>query len=336
VDGLFAQSNYGIVTAAGMELLPRHEAHTAMVAKINDEARFVEFVQVLTDLRKREILRTAVHIGNRARTVSTLGPLVHEQLARDETLAGQDLRALTQTLIASEGFGPWSAVGGIDGSRAELASLKRTIRMDLSGIARVVFLDDAKIVSARRLVERLSGFAYFRRKRVMLNAVEPLYGLSKGVPTDQPLKSVYWLAGDTAPPGELNPDAGRAGFLYCLPMIPMSGRDAARAAAETKAIFGRAGFESYITLNMVNSKVLEGVINLAFDRGDPSRVEAAHGAIDALQNRFLELGYIPYRLGIQSMASVIRDDDPFWRLARDLKQVFDPNHIIAPGRYNLV
>ena len=45
---------------------------------------------------------------------------------------------------------------------------------------------------------------------------------------------------------------------------------------------------------------------------------------------------IPYRVGIQSMAQVVRESDPFWQTVKELKKALDPNGIIAPGRYGLI
>jgi hypothetical protein len=36
------------------------------------------------------------------------------------------------------------------------------------------------------------------------------------------------------------------------------------------------------------------------------------------------------------MNSIVNADSPHWQLIARLKYVFDPNRIIAPGRYNLV
>ena len=63
LDGLFAQSNYGIVTAAGFELLPRPHPHTAVLAKIAGDDGLPALIDTLAALRRRGLLQTVAHIG---------------------------------------------------------------------------------------------------------------------------------------------------------------------------------------------------------------------------------------------------------------------------------
>ena len=49
----------------------------------------------------------------------------------------------------------------------------------------------------------------------------------------------------------------------------------------------------------------------------------------------VERGLSPYRARVDMMSQVVSADDPFWQFVRRLKSVFDPDNIIAPGRYNL-
>jgi 4-cresol dehydrogenase (hydroxylating) len=44
-------------------------------------------------------------------------------------------------------------------------------------------------------------------------------------------------------------------------------------------------------------------------------------------------GFLPYRVAIDAMDWVIRPQTPFWQLVSQIKCVFDPIGIIAPGRY---
>ena len=104
---------------------------------------------------------------------------------------------------------------------------------------------------------------------------------------------------------------------------------------DTRDTFAKFGFEAAITVNLMDTKAMEGVVSLAFDRRDTERTQKAFECIQAMESRYVEQGYPPYRVGINSMNLVVNEEDPFWKTVRDLKKALDPNNIIAPGRYNL-
>jgi 4-cresol dehydrogenase (hydroxylating) len=47
----------------------------------------------------------------------------------------------------------------------------------------------------------------------------------------------------------------------------------------------------------------------------------------------MKAGYVPYRVGLQSMAGLDDGGDSYWRVAARIKAALDPQGIIAPGRY---
>ena len=56
---------------------------------------------------------------------------------------------------------------------------------------------------------------------------------------------------------------------------------------------------------------------------------------DALLGRLIEGGYIPYRLGIQSVRLLPEAAEGYGELLGKLKKALDPNNVLAPGRYGL-
>ena len=334
LDGLFFQSGFGIVTAAGMELIPRAECSVAVVATITEEESFPAFVDAWAVLIRQGVVRTAVHIANRDRTEISMGPLVYKYLAEHGANPGADLRKQAIDLIRAEGFGAWSAVAGIFGSRGQMALVRREIRRVMCGVARVQFVTDGLLEAGRKVAEKLDWIPWFARKKALVHAIEPLYGMAKGIPSSEAVYSVSWPIGE-APSPDYDPDGGRAGLLYALPMIPLDGACARQMRDITVRVFQSYGFVPFITVNAVGAKALECVINLAFERDKPDRVRAAHKCIERVQKEFLEQGMIPYRVGVQSMSQVVDGSDPFWRTVGDLKQALDPNGIMAPGRYSL-
>ena len=170
----------------------------------------------------------------------------------------------------------------------------------------------------------------------MLNAIEPVYGLTTGEATDKALKAVYWAANDFEHLNAPDPDQSNSGVMFCLPIIPSSGADVRDVVNDTRATFAKHGFEAAITVNLMTTKAMEGVVSLGFDRRDADQAKRAAACIQEMEARYVEQGYPPYRVGINSMHHVVQEDDPFWQTVRDLKKALDPNNIIAPGRYNLI
>jgi 4-cresol dehydrogenase (hydroxylating) len=336
LDGLFFQSAYGIVTRAGVELLPAAAGHMAVVASVDSESSLAGLVDNLVHLRKRDILRTVIHVGNRRRTEITLGPILYDTLSRVESEDEPARKKRVEAVLDAEGFGPWSAVAGVTGTQGFLKQARKEIRRALRGFAKVRFLTDDKLRFLQKLVDALSFLSGASNKKAMLHAMRPLYGLSRGIPTDEALKSVYWPLKEQPVDDPPDPDNSPCGILYCLPFIPSTGACAREAIDLAEKEFSEHGFVPYITLNVVDEKSSECVITLAFRKTNEEETSRAHACIETLQARYLEEGFIPYRVGIQSMDQIVDESDVFWRTVRDLKQVLDPNNIISPGRYNLI
>lgn len=335
LGGLFCQSNYGVVTSAGVPLIPKCPCQIAAVLSIQNPEQLPRLVDALKALRVQGAIRALVHIGNRHRTLLAVGAGVAEQLTA-RGVPQDTLRAEVDAVIQAEGFGAWTAVWGIMGTPAEVRRIRRETRRALKGIGKLIFLTDGLLRFAQALVAGLGFTAWARRKALILPGVIAHHGLAKGLPTDEPLKSLHWALGKPVAHPASDADREGWGMLYCLPFVPLSGANAGELSALIEHTYGRYGFDAYITLNVVTDKALEAVINLAFDAHSEAACARAHDASRALHQALIDRGWMPYRVGIQEMAAVVDPDDEFWRVVRDLKKVLDPNGIIAPGRYNLV
>jgi 4-cresol dehydrogenase (hydroxylating) len=336
LDGLFPQANFGIVTSACIDLIPKPDSHMAAIIKVDTEEKLPLLIDALVSLRSRGVFLTIAHIGNRERSYITLAPLLYEQLLQAGESEGEATRAKAVRMLEASGFGPWSAAIGVLGTKAQLKLAKKEIKKAVGGFAKTMFLNDDLIGKAKSIAEKLSFIPAVRTQLMLLKAVEPVYGFTRGEATDESLKAVYWAAGDFDRLGEPDPDHSDSGLLFCLPIIPAVGETVFEVVSDTRDTFARHGFEAAITVNLMNTKAMEGVVSLAFDRCDAAQTERAHACIQEMEARYVEQGFPPYRVGINSMHHVVNEDDSFWRTVRDLKKVLDPNNIIAPGRYNLI
>jgi len=336
LDGLFPQGNFGIVTSACIDLMPKPDAHMAAVIKIDSEEKLPQLIDALVSLRSRGVFLTVAHVGNRERSYITLAPLLYEQLVAAGEPENEATRTKAIRMLENGGFGPWSAAIGVLGTKAQLKLAKREIRRAVGGFAKTMFLNDALVAGAKAIAEKLAFIPFVHTQLMMLKAVEPVYGFTRGEATDESLKAVYWAARDFQNMEEPDPDHSDSGVLFCLPIIPAFGETVVEVVRDTRETFARHGFEAAITVNLMTTKAMEGVVSLAFDRRNEEQAKAAHACIQEMEARYMEQGYPPYRVGINSMHHVVHEDDTFWRTVHDLKQVLDPNGIIAPGRYSLI
>ena len=328
LDGIFVQSNFGIVTSAIVELLPVPECQTAFVASLKDEDQIGKLVERLRLLKQQRILDSVVHIANKRRSEITLAPLVYEFFQKDKN--GADRQA-SSDLVQRELKGSWSAIGSLMGTRVQVAESKRRVKEALAPFGKVNFIDVAKVKTAKRIAQ-LFGL---KKKQAFIAAIEPLMGMTRGVPTDAALHSIYWPNAKQCEHWT-EPDLGQSGILFCAPIIPMNDSAVTRSVATIEKLVAKLGFVPAITLNMLHDKALEGVISIDFNRADTEQREKAHQCIRELNSAFMDMGFFPYRIDINNMPMVVDMEDTFWRVVGELKQVFDPNGIIAPQRYNAV
>ena len=70
LDGIFAQSNYGIVTRIGIWLMPEPESFCAFFFAAENNNDLPDLVDRLAPLRLHGLLRSTMHIGNDLRVFS--------------------------------------------------------------------------------------------------------------------------------------------------------------------------------------------------------------------------------------------------------------------------
>ena len=328
IDGLFTQSNLGIVTRMTIWLMPAPEYFQAFFFRCDTEGDLGRAIDALRPLKLSGTLRSALHVGNDYKVLNGLRQYPWDEVGGRTPLTPDDMLPFRQRYR----IGLWNGSGGLYGTRAQVREARRLVRDRLAGIAsQVQFIDDRKLALAQRFAgvyRRLSGWDI----SAALALLAPVYGLMKGVPTSQPLMSAYWRK-RTPPPAAMDPDRDRCGLLWCAPVAPFDGGHAERLTALVSRIVLAHGFEPLISITLVTDRALTCVVSISFDRdvtGEDARAEACY---DALLDALGAEGYHSYRLGLRGMSRI--GDDPTAQLLNQLKRACDPRGIIAPGRYGI-
>jgi 4-cresol dehydrogenase (hydroxylating) flavoprotein subunit len=327
LDGLFSQSNLGVVTRMSIWLMPQPDCFEAFFYRCEDPSGLPALIDRLRDLRLRDILRSSIHIANDYKVLNGIQQYPWEPTGGRTPLSPELMRRFRKELT----FGYWNASGGLYGTRAQVAEAKRLLKRALaSKRGKLRFLDEQKLRLARRFAKAASVLMHWDITRT-IELVEPVLGLMRGIPTRQSLASAYWRKRMPVP-ADPDPDRDRCGLLWFAPVAPARGREVQALTDLASETLLTAGFEPMISLTLLTPRSVYAVISITYDRDLTGEDDRAMACYAELSSRCLAAGYVPYRLGIQSMREVCGLSDAALVLA-SLKRTLDPNGILAPGRY---
>jgi len=326
LDGLFAQSNFGIVTRMTVWLMPAPEYFQAFYFACPDDRGLAAIIDALRPLRLNGTLRSISHIGNDYKVLNATSQYPWE--TSPQTPLG---RPAVMDVRRQQGFGSWNGSGGLYGTRAQVRDARRQLKRALKGkVQHLHFLDDRTIAILDRFAAPLRFVLGWDVKR-MLKVIAPVYNLMKGVPADGTILSAYWRKKER-PPLNPDPDRDRCGLLWCSPVVPNTGAHATEVTDLASDLMLSHGFEPQISISLATERSLICVITISYDRSVDGEDERAMRCYRALTAQLIARGYPPYRLNVSSMGFV-DDQTAYSTVLRDLKSALDPNGVLAPGRY---
>lgn len=330
LDGLFSQSNLGVVTRMTIWLMPRPEGFEAFFFRSESPEGLAPLIDSLRRLRMDEVLRSSMHIANDYKVLSGIQQYPWEEMGGRTPISPAEIASYGKKLS----FGYWNASGGLYGTPAQIAEAKRLLQRELRGHAgRLKYLSPRKLEMAKRFAGAFRMLTGWDLRRTIA-LVEPVLGLMQGKPmtVSQSLRSAYWRK-RTPPPAEPDPDRDGCGLLWYAPVAPAKGETVARLAADASKIMLECGFEPMISLTMQTPRIVCSVISVSYDREIPGEDEKAMACYHRLRDSCTRGGYFPYRLGINAMGD-LPEPDNYTALLRKLKMALDPARILAPGRYD--
>ncbi len=328
LQGLFHQSNVGIVTRVTLFLPPKPECFSFFYLTIEDPTGIGGLVEALRPQRMGGWVQSAVHIGNDLRLLSSMIPYPWEAVNEHPPLP-PDLRA---ALRRQQKVGAWNLSGSLTGPTPLVRAQKRALRKALRGVGRVRFINDRTLA----LGEMLTRWLPIPRLAQRVNLLRPYYDLLKGKSADIFVRGAQWRLRrrpehDPAHPPD--PQEVGCGLLWVSPVLPATGEAAETVVNEMEPIFNRHGFDLPVTFTLAGERTLICVMSIMFDKSLLEETAQAQACYDEALDRLFALGFVPYRASAQSMDVLWSASDTFWDVSRRIKRALDPQEIIAPGRY---
>lgn len=321
LKGLFVQSNFGVVTAVRIDLMPRPAHYESFIVRVDADAGLEKLTERLRMLRQEGVVTSCVHMANATRYLVSSRPCPPE--FAHTVITSPDARRLMSTKLLKVGL--WNAAGGLYGLPGSVAAAKRHMRKMFKGLGEVRFFSNKKLGLLMEATARLGnlGLQIGRDLNQSLLSFQHIHELMQGVPTDEPYRNIRWRVSEH----------GDLGLIWFSPALDATG-DAARLTVDlARPLFRKQGFEMPLTLTLVTPNRIVGIFNIAFDQRDEAQCKRAQELYFTLKERFAAQGIEPYRSAILGMEDLEYNGAEKKDVLARLKNALDPNGIIAPGRY---
>ncbi|HEU4508558.1 MAG TPA: FAD-binding oxidoreductase [Pyrinomonadaceae bacterium] len=316
LDGLFSQSNLGIVVDASIALQPKAERSGALFFVLDDVEGPSEQITRLLAVAGQNI--GAINVMSRSRV---------ECMA-----SGAQRISLRRGLALPDGA--WFGFGSVYGSREHFRATCRLVKRYLRGHARQVRVYTAGDLKRLRWASALASKAGWSRLGDLVHRLQGAIEIVDGVPSTVALPLAYAKSGKAADDADLNPARDGCGLFWYAPIVPMR-----RGVVEQFIEFAERTCSKHrllapITLTALSPRCYASTIPLLFDRSDPNAERRARMCFEELYEEGLTRGFVPYRIGSQFMPALACNGASVGPVVKAIKHALDPNNVLAPGRYS--
>ncbi len=301
LDGLFSQSNFGIITSMTIELMPIPERTLMFVFSTSDASDLKGIVNAVRELKLNGIVNSAIHVANKSRAVGE----------KDNKFVGA-----------------WNLSGSITGTtaivRAKRQAVKRIFRKDLRNY-KLWFVNDFMMKSLAWINNHVKSIGVYK-------PLKDIFDLQKGEPTDEPLRTL--LNDETLRSKTISSADYSTCFSWINAVCKADGESVDKVVKLLSGLFVQHGYEFRVTLTAENPRTLILISNISYSR-DESSIKKAEDFCRLCAKELNSNGFYPYRSGSGMYDNLPVHSEPYFNLLKKLKSAFDPNNIFAPGKYNI-
>jgi len=347
LEGLFSQSNFGIVTSAGIWLMPEPEEFEAFFCEIAREEDLPAVVDSLRRLAFAGALRGTAHLVNDVLYMAMVMPYPRDSRGGEHRLSDEARRALRET----HGFTPWTLTSGLYGTAAQVRANRALIRKELRRYGKLTFVDrsDLPVLAwLTRLIQRtqnvrlaswiggmVKNLLIGRAPMAVLDLIPTTVDVLRGVPGEFIVRFAYFKSREGRPSGNVDPARDNCGLIWFAPVVPLT-RDQVNALFDLcRPLFGSHGFDFSVSLIVVNPRSAVALMQIFYDKSDAEEPARAAALYEVLCQRTLSEGYQQYRANVPNMHRLFQAVPGYQRLLDEMKNAVDPVGILAPGRYGI-
>ena len=300
IDGMFSQSNFGIVTKMGVWLMPEPAGYRPYLITFENEDDVEQVTEILRPLKVSGVIQNAATVRS-----LVLDAAISTTKSKYYDGDGPIPPSVAKTIMADLELGMWNFCGALYGPSPVMDALWTAIRDSFAKVPGVKF--------------------YFPEDRknkanpsdILIHRAETM----KGVPKLTEFNFLNWNGG-----------GGHVGFS---PVSPITGKDAIKQYRMVSGRVREYGFD-YLGLLAVGWRDLHHVTVVVYNKNDPDERKKLDEVFNILVDEAAAEGYGEYRTHIRYMDRIAAtygwNDNALWKMHETIKDALDPNGILAPGK----
>ncbi len=328
--GLFTQSGFGIVTRMSIVLARRPECVKVCLFSLSDDSFLEQAVLKIRAIMSRLTGTVgAVNLMNQHRVLSMAAPFPTAHLGADGMITSEGLKALGRQYQIF----PWTGFCTLYGTQRMVAAAQKEVKAALGGVAcRMMFLTPRRAQQLVRLTRLIPGH-FGKGLQGMTATLAKSLELVAGRPNETAMPLAYWRTSLPTKGEFLDPTVDGCGLMWYAPLVPMRPADVRAYVNMVKDIAPRHGLEPLITFTTLSDRLFDSTVPLVFDRTKPEAVTAAAACYQEMLHTGRAHGWFPYRVGINTMSTLVDMQSHASAFHERLRRNIDPNNLMAPGRY---
>lgn len=326
--GLFIQSNFSIVVSLTIWLSPRPKYVEKIGIRIKNHEQLSHAIDIIRDLEIKGVIDDC-SFWNDYKILSVCTKFPTEQINSGQT----DLNTWKQKVSDFLRIGKWNATIMLR-SESQKINRERTIIIK-NALKRYV----DKIISTEDILFKFIKTFQKPIEMITKKSLSALLSLSSnpeslGLPNNNNIKSLYWCK-DIKNKYSNDPEKDKVGFIWGCLATPYKSVDIINVIELIEKIFCEHDFVPNICILGITKRLVTIAPVIVYDREslDKEIDNKAINCHDILIKEAIKRGYMPNRLGIQSMNLIPKSNTYYESFIKNLKNSLDPNNIISPGRY---
>jgi len=321
LDGLFTQSNFGVITKLTLWLQPAPRHFQIVMFQIKDDSNLKSVIEKTRKMMFNK-LSFSLRIFNDYRMVSFTKQYPWQQMSGKTPLSQDVFSDMKDDLNLK---GKWIGLGALYSINEKFAEAEKSyIAEELKPYVEQINFYDQKYA------DKIKSTGTDQEK----DFIDFIYNFSslRGFTSERALNMCYWRMKDPIPEEkDLHRDG--CGVLWYCPLIPNRPEDVEAAVKIIEDTSLKYKLEPNIGFLFISERVLDITGAICFDKTNTEEDKNAKACHDEIIKSMSEAGYPMYRLGVRSMHMSHQLKDNNMALNKALKHLLDPKNIFNRDRY---